>query len=80
MESTYGATDGAVFVATPPEGGKGPWSFEELEIVTSENGRVGRYVPSFGHDADQEVYVLTSRTPDPSGTTGRVYKIAPPSP
>lgn len=77
--ATYGATDGAIFVATPPEGGERPWPFEELEIATSENGRLGSYVLSFGHDADQEVYVLTSGTPGPSGSSGRVYKIMPPS-
>jgi hypothetical protein len=35
------------------------WQVSELNISTSETGRIGALVRSFGQDADEELYVLT---------------------
>jgi len=80
--------DGIMFIATPPEENvtEEMWEFTELEVVRNEaadnmteNGTVGAYILSFGQDADQELYVLTTQNSGPSGETGRVYKLVPPS-
>jgi glucose/arabinose dehydrogenase len=73
-----GGPDGTLFIATPAQEGA-MWPFEELRVATEENGRMNRYLLSFGQDADLELYVLTSDTVGPSGSTGKIFKIVPPS-
>ncbi|KCZ72657.1 glucose/sorbosone dehydrogenase [Candidatus Methanoperedens nitroreducens] len=75
--SSPGRPDGSVFVATPPPHGEKMWPMKELRIATRENGRIGTFVRSFGQDADNELYILTSETLGPEGNTGRVFKIVP---
>lgn len=75
--TSFGAADGLLVAATPPEGGGGAWSMAPLTIADRDSGRLGEYVLSFGEDAAGELYVLTSDTGGPSGTTGRVYRLAP---
>ncbi len=74
----FGQGDGILLVATPPETEETMWSFEELRITARDNGRLGRYLLSFGQDADLELYVLASDATGPAGDTGQVFKIVPP--
>jgi glucose/arabinose dehydrogenase len=69
--------DGTLLIATPPTTAGEMWSFEELIVDGSENGRLNEYLLSFGQDTSGEIYVLTTETPGPSGTTGKVYKLVP---
>jgi hypothetical protein len=69
--------DGTLLIATPPTTAGEMWSFEELMIDGSENGRLNEYLLSFGQDNSGEIYVLTTETPGPSGATGKVYKLVP---
>lgn len=64
---------GKIFVAS--QATSGTWSFKEVQIAGTTDGRLGRFVLAFGRDAAGELYVLTSATAGPSGTTGVVYKI-----
>jgi hypothetical protein len=70
--TSFDGADGQVFAATV--GGAGPWSFEELRFGSTAS-RLNAYVLGFGQDNDGEVYVLTSDTGTPSGTTGRVWRL-----
>jgi hypothetical protein len=69
--------NGSLFVARPPPTGQKMWSIKELKIVTSESGRIGAFVRSFGQDADHEIYVMTSQMLGPVNNTGKVFKIKP---
>jgi hypothetical protein len=53
------------------------WPFEELQVATNDNGRLGAFLLAFGQGAEDELYVLTSGTPGPLATAGRVFKIVP---
>ncbi len=64
---------GEVFMADPT--GVGLWDFEELEFK-STSGDLGDYLKGFGQDLDGEIYLAVSSMLGPSGTTGRIYKIA----
>lgn len=69
--------DGIVFVATPPEDPNDMWAFTEVEVAGSRT--VGAYVLAFGEDAEHELYVMTSKNQGPTGKTGRVCRLVPPS-
>jgi len=68
--------DGLIFAAT--QRGKGLWSMQELAVSQFPERRLGHFVLGFGQDAAGEVYVLTSDTGAPAGSTGRVYRITRP--
>jgi glucose/arabinose dehydrogenase len=53
-------------------------SLTELRIGLGNRG-LGMLLKGFGEDADGELYVLGSTTTGPAGTTGKVFKIVPPS-
>ena len=72
----FSAPDGTLFTAAPRSSGM--WPMQELIVTTSANGRLNHFLLGFGQGNDGEVYVLTSDRANPSGTTGRVYRIAPP--
>jgi len=55
------------------------WKLEELEVEGRPGGRLGHFITGFGQDRAGEVYVLTSDTAGPSGTTGRVYQLVRPT-
>ena len=74
LSGTTGKPDGRIFVASPPENEGGTWVMDELS-VDNEKGKLGEYILSFGQDSDNELYVLSSDTEGPSGTSGRVYRI-----
>jgi hypothetical protein len=69
--------DGTLFAAEPGVTADALWSMEPLQISTSADGKLNTYLLSFGQDADGELYVLTTDTPGPSGTTGKIFKIVP---
>jgi len=52
------------------------WPLRELELQAS-TGEWADYIYSFGQDAEGELYILTSQSLGPAGTTGRVWKIVP---
>ncbi|MGA1844322.1 MAG: PASTA domain-containing protein [bacterium] len=77
--SATGDPDGTLFIATPaPEDGM-LWPMGEIQVASSKDDRLNEYVLSFGQDADNELYVLTSENPGPSGNTGKVYRMLPTS-
>ena len=63
---------GEIFVAQPA--GPGLWPFQELTLK-SFSDHIGQFIKGFGQDLDGEIYVTTSTTLGPSGTTGKVYKL-----
>jgi len=73
----FASPDGSLFVATPR--GSGPWQLQELAVAGDADGRLGHYLLGFGQDADGEVYVLATSMAGPSGSTGRVYRLAAPA-
>jgi hypothetical protein len=74
---SYRPGNGTLLVATRPGSSGGLWPLQRLDVVGHQNGRIGRFVLSFGQDAQHELYVLTSERAGPSGVTGKVYKIVP---
>jgi glucose/arabinose dehydrogenase len=64
---------GRIFVGS--EATSGAWSFKEVQIAGTADGRLGRAVLAFGRDAAGELYVLTNITGGPFGTTGAIHKI-----
>ena len=66
---------GAVYAATP-HAGAGLWTPEKIAFSGSTNGAVGHFVLGFGQDQRGEVYVLTTDSTGPAGTTGRVFRLA----
>ncbi len=68
-----GTSTGKLFLARQVLGGI--WSFDELKVAGTTDGRLGRFVLSFGRDTLGELYVLSRGTGGPSGTTGVVDKI-----
>ena len=73
----FSEPNGSLFIGRPPIQGEKMWSVKELRIASTVTGRIGAFVRSFGQDANQEIYVLTSQTLGPAGNTGRVFKITP---
>lgn len=72
----FATPDGTLFAAAPRSSGM--WPMQELIVAGSANGRLGHYLLGFGQDADGEVYVLTTGMAGPTGTTGRVWRLAQP--
>lgn len=70
--ASFGTPSGTLLVATPQD--QGPWPFEELTVA---GGSLGQYLLAFGQDNEGEVYILTSGVGGPTGTTGRLQRIAP---
>jgi len=69
--------DGQLFAAE--EEADGSWTMRELTVAGTADGRMGRFILGFGQDTGGEVYVLTTQVVGPSGTTGSVLKLFPPS-
>jgi hypothetical protein len=70
--------DGTLLIAMPSATEGELWTIQELVVDGSENGRLNEYLLSFGQDSDGEVYILTTTTAGPSGTTGKIYKLVMP--
>jgi glucose/arabinose dehydrogenase len=73
--TSFSEGDGILLVATPSETEGELWEVQELDIAGQDE--LGAFLLSFGQDADNELYVLTSESPLPGGDTGRVYRIVP---
>jgi glucose/arabinose dehydrogenase len=69
--------DGTLLIAKPRDNGL--WNIQELRVAGSSDGRLHQFIVGFGQDAAGEVYVLTKNTLGPTGSTGKIYKLAPPS-
>ena len=69
--------DGSLLVAKPRK--RGLWKLQQLQIARSPTGRLGHFVLGFGQDPAGEMYVLTTDQTGPTGTTGKVYRLARPS-
>lgn len=70
--------DGVLFIGTETDGGS--WIISQLPVANLPNQRIGQYIKGFGEDAQGELYILTTSVIGPSGTTGQVFRIVPPSP
>jgi hypothetical protein len=66
--------NGELFIANPH--GPGPWSFEEINLVSHPND-IGYYLKGFGQDKEGEIYMAVSSILGPSGTTGKILKLVP---
>ncbi|MGE0480566.1 MAG: sorbosone dehydrogenase family protein [Phycisphaerae bacterium] len=73
FSSGFAAPDGRLFIAR--EQTDGSWQRETLRVSTSADGRLGRYLLSFGRDAAGELYVLTTSNVGPRGQTGAVFRV-----
>ncbi len=72
----FSEPDGTLFAATSSR--RGLWRMQELAVANFPGRRLGHFVLGFGQDAAGEVYVLTSDSLGPAGSTGRVYRITRP--
>ncbi|HJX37822.1 MAG TPA: PQQ-dependent sugar dehydrogenase [Anaerolineae bacterium] len=75
--TAWDSADGMIFVATRPQSEGHLWQIRELSIATSDDARLNAYVLAFGQDAELELYVLTTESTGPTGTTGKVWKMVP---
>lgn len=73
---SFARPDGTLLVATSRKSGL--WPIQELQVQGSPGGRLGHFILGFGRDSSGEVYVLTSDSVGPSGTTGKVFRLAQP--
>jgi glucose/arabinose dehydrogenase len=70
----FDTPNGAVFVATRSVGA-GQWNFGAVSFSNTPGGDLGSYLLGFGQDSSGELYLLTSNSTPPAGTTGRVYRM-----
>lgn len=70
--TSIGTRNRALLVASPQEAGL--WPFEDLNVA---EGALDPFLLGFGQDAAGEVYVLTTATGGPAGTSGRVQRLIP---
>jgi len=75
----WGAADGTLLMATPPEGDDimKPWQVGVFASSDRSDGLLETYILGFGEDRHGELYVLTSQREQPTGETGRIYKLVP---
>ncbi len=71
----WNVPSGRIFFARPPAGGYGRWDFQSIDIADLGQGPIPYYVLGFGQDNAGELYVLTTDSLGPSGTTGSVYRL-----
>ena len=72
----FAVPDDVLFVASRPGSSavKG-WTLKPLELASPQ--KLGAFVVAFGQDAEGELYILTNGRNMITGTTGKVYKLAP---
>lgn len=73
--SNFLSSKGMLLVATPSDSTF--WEFEPLPLVSSKEGRLSDHLLALGQDEDNELYVLTSGSSGPTGSSGKVYRIVP---
>jgi hypothetical protein len=66
-----------IFVARPQR--EGMWPVNEVRITSNRGGKLGHFVLGFGQDSAGEVYVLTTDSRGPTGSTGKVFKLVAPA-
>ncbi len=71
----FASPDGRLFAATEDQ--DGTWAIRELGIANRPNQRLNLFLKGIGRDAAGELYLATSETGGPTGTTGRVLKVVP---
>ena len=76
--ASFVSAGGKIFDGVPPTSQGEPWSMNQFEVRTGDDGELGAYLLSFGQDSNGELYALTSGLPGPVGDTGKVYKLVPP--
>jgi len=74
----FASPDGVLFAAR--KAADGTWQRRSLLVQGANNGRLGRYLFSFGEDQDGELYVLSSANFGPTGSTGRVDRVVAATP
>lgn len=73
---SFAQPDGTLFAATPRKNGL--WRIQELQIRGNPSGRLGHFILGFGRDNRGEIYVLTSDSVGPAGSTGKVFRLVRP--
>jgi hypothetical protein len=68
--------NGAVFVS-PVQAVDTQWPISSILIEGRSEGRLGENLLSFGTDANQELYLLTTGNTGPSGSAGKIYQLVP---
>lgn len=71
--TSFGTPDGSLFAAHENE--DGTWEMRVLTVAGDANGRIDKFITSFGEDEDGELYVLTTESASPQGTTGEVFRV-----
>jgi len=73
--TSFARGDGSIFIAN--EDNAGSWQVKEVSVQHENRpGRkLNRFLLSFGEDEDGELYLLTSKSLGPIGSSGEVYKI-----
>ncbi|MCA9242369.1 MAG: PQQ-dependent sugar dehydrogenase [Phycisphaerales bacterium] len=72
FSGSFSTPSGRLFTATETSG---VWTMEPLALTTAPDGKLERFVLSFGVDADGEIYVLTTANVGPNGETGQVHQL-----
>lgn len=75
----FGSPQGTLFAATERKGGL--WRMQELAIGNRASGKLDHFILGFGQDEEGEVYVggQAVQGPNPTGTSGKVFKLVGPS-
>ena len=73
LSGKSGSAKGRLFIGTEDDDGR--WSMGEMAIRGRKE--LGEYVLAFGEDADGELYIMTTLTEGPSGSSGRVQRLVP---
>jgi hypothetical protein len=78
FSGSFQTPSGRVWFATPRTAGL--WDFDLLPFGDRGAGMLGHYLKGLGEDRQGELYLLTSDQGGPTGSSGRVYRLAPHSP
>ncbi|HNQ99927.1 MAG TPA: hypothetical protein PKN52_07990, partial [Trueperaceae bacterium] len=68
---SFGEPSGTLVVGEPQRAADGAVT----GLVVGQVTRLDEFIMGFGEGADGELYVLTSATTGPQGTTGKVYRV-----
>jgi hypothetical protein len=66
--------EGTIFTASEPDDG-GLWNLSRVELETGSGEDPGQYLLAFGRDTDGELYVLTTDSGGPQGSSGAVHRL-----
>jgi glucose/arabinose dehydrogenase len=66
---------GTIMAATPSD--SGTWAWRQLRL---EGGLLPAFITGMGEGADGELYVLARQELGPTGETGRILRLVPPTP